>query len=240
MTKAPNPVTFPNVGLLNDRFILIDFDAPNAPGLSSFGSDAPLAMEYFPAPGDSGGGIFIDDGGTKKLAAVISIRDSGPVGPNKTPDGSVNSDYSDVAASIRVNQFNNWIDDQISARYWKAAADGTFASGANWEEGTAPGPTNLAVFDKTGAYTVNTASDLNTKRIQVRRGDVTLDLSGHNLTLTNTPIDSSIIVGQRQGDNTKLTITNGTVNAVDVSVERNSSIGNLKVDPGASLRVSGP
>jgi T5SS/PEP-CTERM-associated repeat protein len=202
--------------LAHENYLVADFDRPNVPSESSFGSSTPLGLEYSSAPGDSGGGVFINDGGVQRLAGVVSF---GQHGPTNSPDGNANADYGDLLGFTRVSAFNSWIDDQISARYWNNATGGSFDANANWDDNSIPASGHVAVFNTPGTYTVNLTKDTNNKRIRVRKGDVTLNLAGHSHTLANTAIDQSIVVGQRAGDDAKMTIRGGgTVNAVDVLI----------------------
>lgn len=88
------------------RILLSDFDNPNDAGDNAYGSATPLDLEYSPAPGDSGGGVFIEVGGLTLLAGVHSFGAS--------YDGDTNSDYGDVMGNIRVSEFNAWIDDILA------------------------------------------------------------------------------------------------------------------------------
>ena len=83
---------------------LSDFDNPGNPADSAYGSAAPLDMEYLIAPGDSGGGVFMDfdgDGLGPPLTGVHSFAGSF--------DGDTDSDYGDVSGHIRVSAFTDWI-----------------------------------------------------------------------------------------------------------------------------------
>lgn len=90
----------------SSNILLQDFDNPLAAGDSFFGSASPLDLEYIIAPGDSGGGLFIDIAGSIYLAGVHSFGAS--------RDGATNFDYGDLAASTRVSSFITWINDIIS------------------------------------------------------------------------------------------------------------------------------
>jgi hypothetical protein len=90
----------------NDRVLMSDFDSPTNPSESSFGSSTPLNLEYLIAPGDSGGGLFIDSGSGPMLAGVHSF--------GSARDGLVDSDYGDMSGDTRVAAFNSWIDSIIS------------------------------------------------------------------------------------------------------------------------------
>lgn len=86
-----------------DRILLTDFDNPTSAADNSFGSATPLDLEYMIAPGDSGGGLFININGADFLAGVTSFSWG-------RLDGTPDSDYGDVAGFTRVSQFTSWID----------------------------------------------------------------------------------------------------------------------------------
>lgn len=90
----------------NKRIFLSDFDNPGNASDSSYGSSAPVDMEYLIAPGDSGGGVFIDLGAGPLLAGVHSF--------GTARDGLIDSDYGDISGHTRVSQFNSWIDSIIA------------------------------------------------------------------------------------------------------------------------------
>ncbi|MEM1305266.1 MAG: trypsin-like serine protease [Planctomycetota bacterium] len=100
--KSPgsNPFAF-NVD--NDRLLAVDFDSPTSPFESRLGDRSPLELEYLIAPGDSGGGLFIDVDGETLLAGVtsfgLSVDANGP-----------NSDYGDLGGFTRVSSFVDWIE----------------------------------------------------------------------------------------------------------------------------------
>jgi hypothetical protein len=96
---------------MSSHYMLSDFDDPNNKDrMNAFGGSSPLALEYSIAPGDSGGGTFINVGGTSLLAGVHSFISAfyRPKG-----DGRVNASYSDFFGSTRVSLFNSWIDSYI-------------------------------------------------------------------------------------------------------------------------------
>ncbi|MCG8584104.1 MAG: trypsin-like serine protease, partial [Pirellulales bacterium] len=100
---AVGPLFLPGGGLFAEPIMLIDFDDPGDPAASSLGDDDPLPLEYLSAPGDSGGGLFVDVDGVTYLAGVTSF--------GLALDGTVDSDYGDVAGFIRVSQYAEWIED---------------------------------------------------------------------------------------------------------------------------------
>jgi len=89
----------------NSRLFLADFDNPTNSRDSTYGSSKPLGLEYLIAPGDSGGGVFVDFGTGPQLVGVNSF--------GMAYDGKVNSDYGDLSGHIRVSPFNGWINSVI-------------------------------------------------------------------------------------------------------------------------------
>jgi secreted trypsin-like serine protease len=90
------------------RVFLSDFDNPAPDGTfvddgNNFGGADPLPLEYSTAPGDSGGGVFVD-------GVLVGIHSFGW----GRLDGNPNSDYDDVSGHTRVSAFNDWIDSIIS------------------------------------------------------------------------------------------------------------------------------
>lgn len=98
------------------RIFLSDFDNPGDPLDSSYGSATPLEHEYLIAPGDSGGGVFIDLGEGPMLAGVHSF--------GAAFDGDVDSDYGDISGHTRVSMFSGWIDDVVSGEISKPGKGG--------------------------------------------------------------------------------------------------------------------
>ncbi len=90
----------------SSNILFQDFDNPLNVSDSTFGASSPLNLEYLIAPGDSGGGLFIDIAGSIYLAGVHSFGSSW--------DGDTNFDYGDLAGSTRVSSFLTWIDDIIN------------------------------------------------------------------------------------------------------------------------------
>ncbi len=89
---------------VSDHVMVVDFDDPRGlfSGFPGLFSDAdPLDLEYLIAPGDSGGGAFLDVDGVAYLAGVHSFT--------QAFDGVVDSDYGDLAGMTRVSVFNDWI-----------------------------------------------------------------------------------------------------------------------------------
>ncbi len=78
-----------------------DFDNPHDAGASGFGSAIPLPLEGCVTPGDSGGGVFIQQGSQYYLAGVISTL--------ANLDGSANGSYSDASGFGRISAALPWI-----------------------------------------------------------------------------------------------------------------------------------
>lgn len=91
----------------NESILLTDFDNPNNPSDSTYGSAIPTDLEYQVAPGDSGGSLFIMENGQYFLAGVTSFINS--------IDGNPNADYGDMSAYTRVSDYNAWINSIIPA-----------------------------------------------------------------------------------------------------------------------------
>jgi hypothetical protein len=130
----------------DNRILLTDFDNPDNANDNNFGDATPLDLEYMIAPGDSGGGLFIDVDGVDWLAGVASF------GWGRL-DGDPNSDYGDVGGFTRVSSFNNWIDEVMG---FTGGDDGGDDGGGNGKGGgkgggrpfqtAVPEPTSLALL----------------------------------------------------------------------------------------------
>jgi len=96
----------------SSNILFSDFDNPDDPGDNLFvgppwASPTPLGLEYLTAPGDSGGGLFFQDGstGTWALGAVHSF--------GLSFDGNVDSDYGDAMGSTVISPHLEWIQQTI-------------------------------------------------------------------------------------------------------------------------------
>ncbi|NOS70433.1 MAG: trypsin-like serine protease [Verrucomicrobia bacterium] len=78
-----------------------DFDNPHTTADNGFGDATPLTLEGCVAPGDSGGGVFLNFDSQFYLAGVISFV--------AAADGNANADYGDVSGFGRVSAFAPWI-----------------------------------------------------------------------------------------------------------------------------------
>jgi acyl dehydratase len=103
-------IIFPNGTISpNGTILLSDFDSPGGTNnsLGPWGSSAtPLDLEGMGAPGDSGGPVFIEEGGIWYIAGVHSfLADPGP----PTGNGRVDARYGDILGSTRVSPYAGWI-----------------------------------------------------------------------------------------------------------------------------------
>jgi hypothetical protein len=189
----------------NSRLLTADFDDPTK------GPDKGLDMEYLAAPGDSGGGVFIDDGGGNQvLAGLVSFVFA--------YDGDYDSSYGDGMGITRIYSLRPWISSLIGNSYtleW-AGVSGGFNTAANWTgsyDGSAvnvvPGSADVVHFASAGAQSVSwPAGDLANRRAVISAGDVTLNLAGQGYSLTDSG-QNSLVVGDGVGVNVSLNVTNG-------------------------------
>ena len=98
--------TLLNLNGISPTVLFQDFDHPTNLVASSMGSAIPVAQEYLIGSGDSGGGLFIEVGGVTKLVGVHSFLASLPYPLDTT---GANADYGDLAGSVSVQSFENWI-----------------------------------------------------------------------------------------------------------------------------------
>jgi hypothetical protein len=95
--------------LITNRVLLFDFDDPNDPSGNQLGKATPVDLEGTISKGDSGGGWFINDGGTWKLIAITS----GVLPPTGDPHDDRNRPelyHGAIGAGMRVSTANDWID----------------------------------------------------------------------------------------------------------------------------------
>lgn len=69
--------------------------------INRMGNEDPLALEALPAPGDSGGGLFIDTDDGPALVGVVSMT--------LAWDGSNNSSYTDMAGFAALSSAETWL-----------------------------------------------------------------------------------------------------------------------------------
>lgn len=87
----------------SSQSLMADFDFPDP---AATGKGISLDLEYLAAPGDSGGGWFIEDQGTTYLAGVTSF--------GYAPDGFVDSSYGDIMGATRIGDFLSWINSIVA------------------------------------------------------------------------------------------------------------------------------
>ncbi|MEM9186747.1 MAG: trypsin-like serine protease, partial [Planctomycetota bacterium] len=90
-----------------EQLLAVDFDSPTSAFESKLGASSPLDLEYLIAPGDSGGGLFVDIDGQTYLAGVTSFGQS-------TDANGPNSDYGDIGGFTRVSSFVDWVWETIA------------------------------------------------------------------------------------------------------------------------------
>jgi hypothetical protein len=93
----------PAYGLTSSAFIA-DFDKPDGSTNAAGSSPAATRLEGNVTSGDSGGGVFIESGGTNYLVGVISF--TGGFSPG------TNSRYGSISGASDLQQFHTWIFDQ--------------------------------------------------------------------------------------------------------------------------------
>ncbi len=222
-TKRAGPNVFDVAGTglgYPDHLLLADFDNPTPfSGDNRFGRWQPLDHEFCIASGDSGGGMFLEDGGTEKLAGIHSFL--------SYIDGTANADYGDAMAVTRVSQFLDWIEAGLTESYTFSYTGGAapYNDAANWQttfDGApvqaVPGARDVLRFDAGPTSTVYwpATTDLENRRAVVDAGQVTLDFSGRTHSLTSTDAGApSLVVGESAGTATGLTATDGTLAVQD-------------------------
>ncbi len=97
--------------VVSENVLLCDFDHPSDPTLNRLGAPTPLELEVGISKGDSGGGWFIEEGGSWKLVAITS----GNPPPTGDPGDPGSEKYGAVMAGVRVSTANQWIDGVIGA-----------------------------------------------------------------------------------------------------------------------------
>jgi hypothetical protein len=91
---------------VSERVLVCDFDHPNDPTWNQIGEPTPVDLEIGQSVGDSGGGWFVEHGGSWKLVAISSV-----LLPNKGEPRNTNvPKYGSVMAGMRVSTVNDWID----------------------------------------------------------------------------------------------------------------------------------
>lgn len=86
------------------NLLVADFDRPGDASQNRIGSAAPLAMEYMPLGGDSGGGLFIQQNGLWMLAGVFSGY---TFSVGKALEIGM---YGSLMYWTRLSLYNDWVD----------------------------------------------------------------------------------------------------------------------------------
>jgi len=87
-----------------------DFDSPTDTGYNHMGSAKPLPLEWSPAAGDSGGGVFRNYHGHWQLVGIIV---GGPHSGYNSESDRKNC-YGGIASCERISVFNDWIRETMS------------------------------------------------------------------------------------------------------------------------------
>jgi hypothetical protein len=215
----------------SDNYSLTDFDSPFA-NANSFGDEFPLDLEYKTAVGDSGGGVFIDDGGTKKLAGVPSF--------SAYADDIPNSSYGEIDGFVRVSLFTGWISEQTSPiPNWNVDANGNWTQESNWSGAvpnaagarailgsvlTAPhtvtvdSPISVGqlTFDNANTYTIDGASAL-TLDVAAGEAQINVTTGNHVVNATLTLADNTTVTVSPETSNLSLT---GQINAASLRLSK--------------------
>jgi len=217
-------------------------------------SDAQLAIELFADDHDH---VLVH--GDAYLDGLLSIsEDPGfTLQPNQEfeiidVDGTLNGTFSGLAEGALVGNYdetdlfityegddgNDVLLYTPTYSLWNEPAGGLFGVAANWSPAEVPDGDDMAMFNLASAtgYDVTFGANVTNYRLIVRDDTLTLDLAGHNYTLTSTdPASPSIVVGQSAGDVADLTISGGTVEGVHAQIGRDSgSDGTVTVNGAAS------
>ncbi|MCA9302628.1 MAG: trypsin-like serine protease [Phycisphaerales bacterium] len=104
MTADGLSVFFPSTALSSNGLV-IDFDNPITPVINRTGSATPLAYEFFPGQGDSGGAYWVEDSdGVWKVASIQSWGTLNAVGANFGQYGNMA-----VSAKLYDDEVLSWI-----------------------------------------------------------------------------------------------------------------------------------
>lgn len=230
----------------SSNVILADFDSPHWLDqiTNRMGSPTPLDLEYHGGPGDSGGGVFIDSGGTPHLAAVFSFTYESLFGI-----GECDGNYNEIDGAILVSPFIDWINSTIQSgdtMQWVGSTNNLFNSASNWNGvkfGQAvPSRYDTAVFNLSGPHTVTFPGDITNGRLIIRQGAVAFDIGTFIYKLTDSSgVGTALVVGESSGDSGGLAIVNGILDASSGVIGRSAgSIGEVNVvGPVSRLRSSG-
>lgn len=219
------------------RVMAYDYDHVSDPGFSFFGDSSPLPMEGGGASGDSGGPLFAQDDDGWKIVGVFAGWWNKPDFGAVAPGG-----YGSMGINTAVSPFAQWIADYQNESVWDEDADrdADYDDPMNWwteGERAVPDASMNIVFrlprlshsgqwnpgviePRWNEQVVRLHEDRQARRLRVRRGSgITIDLGGHQLTLTNeSDYTTAIQVGYDHNDWPILRLQNGVCLATDISI----------------------
>ena len=92
------------------QFMFADFDHPTRNDCNQFGSTTPRALEYLPAGGDSGSGLFRQKNNRWELIGILSGTGAGIDMERLNKTGY----YGQINSWIRVSLFADWITKEMN------------------------------------------------------------------------------------------------------------------------------
>jgi len=217
----PNNSPYSFAGL-STNLMLTDFDRPGVPSASVMGGSTALPLEGASAPGDSGGGLFINVNGVNYLAGVTDFI--GAFGDNAlstSPDAHY-GDYNGYTRVDAAQSMNFILSTLVTNSSWNQAGGGTFASIANWTGSNIPefaGATgnfgSAITADSTinldDAWTVGTLTFANTHSYTLAtgtNGSITLDSGTVAGVIVNTSGNHFITAPLALNSNAQIAIVN--------------------------------
>jgi T5SS/PEP-CTERM-associated repeat protein/autotransporter-associated beta strand protein len=127
--------------------------------------------------------------------------------------------------------------------YWANPVNGTFGTAVYWTPSGPPELPDRAIFDQTGAYTVDFGDDHVNDRLLVDAGDVTLNLNGYTYSLEREYDEGglqSVMIAQSPASTANLTVTDGYVYAKDCIIgSAADASGELIIDTGVEWSALG-
>lgn len=139
----------------------------------------------------------LDFGGGRRVLDLSGVPAGGPTGPIPDPGA-----YETPPPATQNETF------------WVEPTGGAFAASGNWSP-RVPTAADTMVFDLAGLYSVALGANAVAGSMQVRRDEVTLNLSGRSLTLTNAAQPMVVAANGPNGsfpaDAARLTLSNGSL-----------------------------
>ena len=118
---------------------------------------------------------------------------------------------------------------------WKAAASGTFSTGANWTDGSAPGAGDTAQFSVAGAYTVTFTTSPTNQDLYATAGTVTFVSFGGTQTYSLTGAGGNWDIGVQAATLNLGTATTNKINLVAGDLVYVNSGGTLNIKFGSTV-----